>query len=134
MTIRVLVLDDDDQVLAGIEIERQGTLPDALKADYSVQTTVVHPNGDEAGHQTKVEQFPRLTYNVLGLVREALESLEERNMESSEIVIPGTVRHGGVYRGPGQTNRLLDALGPVVLDARSRKIVQKLIGPGEQGA
>lgn len=76
--IEVLVLKNS-QPIAKIEIQNVETNEDDT-ADYSVRFAV--ERGSAVGlHRRLIFQFPRKRLNALGLVRQALQTLEEKELE-----------------------------------------------------
>lgn len=77
--IVVKITDDKDgRELGVVRIERMGFSSSEFE-DYSVQLGVDTGEG-LATYQRSVEHFPRKKYNVLGLLRLALDTLEEKEL------------------------------------------------------
>lgn len=77
--IEVIILKDDEP-LAHVQIKKVVESVDGQFADYSVKYAV--ERGSAVGlHQRSIDLFPRMHYNVLALVRQALLTLEPKELK-----------------------------------------------------
>lgn len=80
--IEVVVLKNGEPI-AHVEIKNIETSVHGTMANYSVKYAV--ERGSAVGLHTRlIHHFPRTKYNALALVRQALTTLEERELELEE--------------------------------------------------
>lgn len=77
--IHVSIKLDDDCEIGVVRIEKIETHPNQT-ADYVVEFGVDNARGERRFLRKKVEAFPRTTYNVLGLLALALQSLDPEEL------------------------------------------------------
>lgn len=70
---------DGQEELAHVRIENMTTSPDGEYADYSIQFGVDTGSG-WAVYQRAIHAFPRKQFNALALLRQALATLEEKEL------------------------------------------------------
>ncbi len=80
--IKVSIQTLDGREIALIKIEKL-TEGDSEFADYSVRFSVARDDGIGL-HQRAIRNFPRKKANVLALFRQALATLDERELEIAE--------------------------------------------------
>lgn len=73
-----IVISDEQGELGKIRIEKVEIHSDTT-ADYSIQFAV-NRIGAVGLHRRSIRHFPRLQYNVLALVRQALETLDPKEL------------------------------------------------------
>lgn len=79
--------DEHQEALAIVRIERLDAYDVPEAGDYSVRFAVERV-GAVGLHQRQIIGFPRLKYNVLALVKQALETLEPSELELEDGVSP----------------------------------------------